>query len=117
MKTGSDKPPDISLIDAMLARRSRRFAQGMNLPTGPLAFRSQRPPNPLNEQQEAALAFAACGLTGYALAELPYGHSATPESSGGNIMTHFLARTIASGDAMHDCTVFVMNDEGTWMLK
>ena len=32
-------------------------------------------------------------------------------------MTHFIARTIASGDAMHDCAVFVINDAGTWMLK
>ena len=91
----------VSLSDAMLARRSRRFAKGMNLPTGPLAFRSQRAPEPLREDEESALAFAACGVTGYALAELPYGPSATPESSGGNIMTHFIARTIASGDAMH----------------
>jgi hypothetical protein len=113
----SNAPGNVSLIDAMLARRSRRFAQGMNLPTGPLAYRSQRAPNPLSEEQEAALAFAACGVTGYALAELPYGRSATPEASGGNIMTHFVARTIASGDATHDCTVFVLNDAGTWMLK
>lgn len=117
MEVHPNTPEDISLIDAMLARRSRRFAQGMNLPTGPLAFRSQRAPNPLSEEQEAALAFAACGVTGYALAELPYGHSASPEASGGNIMTHFTGRTIASGDAMHDCAVFVLNDAGTWMLK
>jgi hypothetical protein len=32
-------------------------------------------------------------------------------------MTHFVGRTIASGDAMHDCAVFVLNDSGTWMLK
>jgi hypothetical protein len=32
-------------------------------------------------------------------------------------MTHFVARTVASGDAMHDCTVFVTNNEGTWLLK
>jgi hypothetical protein len=117
METQPNMLDEVSLIDAMLARRSRRFAQGMNLPTGPLAFRSQRAPNPLHEEQEAALAFAACGLTGYALAELPYGRSASPESSGGNIITHFVARTIASGDAMHDCAVFVLNDAGTWMLK
>ena len=117
MNRQPNTPEAISLIDAMLARRSRRFAQGMNLPTGPLAFRSQHAPNPLTEEQEAALAFAACGVTGYALAELPYGRSATPESSGGNIMTHFVGRTIASGDAMHDCAVFVLNDSGTWMLK
>ena len=117
METPPNTPDDVLLIDAMLARRSRRFAQGMNLPTGPLAFRSQHAPNPLTEDQEAALAFAACGVTGYALAELPYGRSTTPESSGGNIMTHFIGRTIASGDAMHDCAVFVFNDSGTWMLK
>jgi hypothetical protein len=94
----------VSLFDAMLARRSRRFASGMNLPSGPLTFRSRRAPNPLGEEEEAALAFAACGVIGYALAELPYGDSSIPESAGGNIMTHFVARTIASGDAMHDCT-------------
>jgi hypothetical protein len=120
METPDTRPNQmqrVSLFDAVLGRRSRRFALGMNLPTGPLAFQSQRAPEPLGEEQEAALAFAACGVTGYALAELPYGPSAEPESSGGNIMTHFVARTIASGDAMHDCTVFVINDSGTWMLK
>jgi hypothetical protein len=120
MKTqdpGLNEMQRVSLFDAILGRRSRRFALGMNLPTGPLAFQSQRAPEPLREEQEAALAFAACGVTGYALAELPYGPSAAPESSGGNIMTHFVARTIASGDAMHDCAVFVINDSGTWMLK
>jgi hypothetical protein len=117
MQRPTSDPEQVSLIEAMLRRRSRRFAQGMNLPTGPLSFRSQRAPCPLSEEEEAALAFAACGVTGYALAELPYGRSATPESSGGHIMTHFVARTIASGDAMHDCAVFVLNDTGTWMLK
>lgn len=81
----------MSLLEAMLARRSRRFAPGMSLPTGPLAYRSQREPDPLREEEEAALAFAARGVTGYALAELPYGPSTSPESSGGNIMTHFVA--------------------------
>jgi hypothetical protein len=32
-------------------------------------------------------------------------------------MTHFVARTVASGDAMHNTTLFVLNDGGTWMLK
>ena len=112
-----DQMQRVSLLDAMLWRRSRRFAPGMNLPSGPLAFQSNRAPSPLREEEEAALAFAACGVTGYALAELPYGPSALPESAGGHIMTHFVARTIASGDAMHDCTLFVLNDSGTWMLK
>jgi hypothetical protein len=36
----------------------------MSLPTGPLAYRSEREPDPLREEEEAALAFAACGVTG-----------------------------------------------------
>jgi hypothetical protein len=32
-------------------------------------------------------------------------------------MTHLVSRTVASGDAMHNITLFVLNDEGVWMLK
>jgi hypothetical protein len=105
------------LLQAMIERRSRRFAMGMTLDGGPLAYRSTRTPQPLTLPEEAAMAFAACGVTGYALAELPYLAGDQPESGGGNIMTHFVGRTIASGDAMHDCTMFVISDDGAWLLK
>jgi hypothetical protein len=105
------------LLRALIERRSRRFARGMELKGGPLAYRSSRPPEPLTLEEEAVLAFAACGVTGYALAELPYRTGDEPESGGGNIMTHFMARTVTSGDAMHSVTMFVINDGGVWMLK
>jgi hypothetical protein len=105
------------LLDAMVERRSRRFAKGMGLNGGPLAFRSQASPQPLSLEEEAALAFAACGITGAALAELPYESGDVPEAGSGNIMTHFIGRTVASGDAIHAVVVFVINDEGVWMLK
>ncbi len=108
---------DYPLFEALLHRRSRRFAKGMTLPSGPLAYASAHPPDPLSFEEEAALAFAACGITGYALAELPYEPGAGPETGGGNIMTHFVGRTAASGDAMHDVVVFVLNDDGAWMLR
>jgi hypothetical protein len=53
----------------------------------------------------------------YALAELPYAPGPQRDTGGGNIVTHFIGRTVASGDAMHDCTVFVINDGGSWLLK
>jgi hypothetical protein len=106
-----------ALLDAMINRRSRRFAPGMTLDGGPLSYRSKLAPEPLTEEEEAALAFAACGITGHALAELPYRAGEEKESGGGNIMTHFIGRTVASGDAMHNCTVFVINDQGAWLLK
>jgi hypothetical protein len=89
----------------------------MRLNGGPLAYDSTQTPRPLSRAEEAALAFAACGVTGYALAELPYETGDVPEAGGGNIMTHFIGRTVASGDAMHDVTLFVLNDEGSWLLR
>jgi hypothetical protein len=106
-----------ALLNAMINRRSRRFAPGMRLEGGPLSYRSKLAPQPLTEEEEAALAFAACGITGHALAELPYRGGDEKESGGGNIMTHFVGRTVASGDAMHNSTVFVLNDQGAWLLK
>jgi hypothetical protein len=39
---------DAPLLDALIGRRSRRFAPGFRLNGGPLAFESQRPANPLS---------------------------------------------------------------------
>jgi hypothetical protein len=106
-----------SLLEALLNRRSRRFAKGMHLNGGPLAYASAQPPQPLSLEAEAALAFAGCGVTGYALAELPYESGDVPEAGSGNILIHFAARTVASGDAAHCITLFVINDDGVWMLR
>jgi len=105
------------LLEALIERRSRRFGSGMSLNGGPLAYDSQHVPQPLSLEEEAALAFAGCGVTGFALAELPYESGDLPEAGSGNIMTHFVGRTVASGDAMHNITLFVINEEGVWMLK
>ena len=67
-----------SLVQALLERRSRRFARGLHLNGGPLAYQSSAAPQALSLEEEAALAFAACGVTGYALAELPYDTGSTP---------------------------------------
>ena len=106
-----------ALLDALAGRRSRRFAKGMKLNGGPLMYGSLHPPAPLTGEEEAALAFAACGVTGYALAELPYQTGPTPDAGGGNIMKQFVGRTAPSADALHTVTVFVTNDDGTWMLR
>src|SRR5437868_12197693 len=98
-----------SLLDALLARRSRRFGKGMRLNGGPLAYESAHEPEPLSMAEEAALAFAACGITGYTMAELPYDTGNLAEAGGGNIIMHFVGRTVFSADAVHLVTVFVIN--------
>ncbi|MEZ4870226.1 MAG: hypothetical protein R3C14_53345 [Caldilineaceae bacterium] len=101
-----------SLYDALRWRRSRRFAPGMAIPSGPFAYTSLYAPVPLTEAEEAALAFAACGVTGYALADLAYG-----AGEGGQMLAGLLGRTVASPDAINTVSVVITNDEATYLLK
>ena len=80
------------LLTALRERRSRRLGLGMRLPGGPLAFASRHQPEPLTEDQEAMLSFAACGITGPALADLNYA-----AGGGGSIMAGLVGRAVASG--------------------
>src|ERR1700726_2799444 len=81
-----------SLVEALLARRSRRFGKGMRLNGGPLAYESMHEPEPLSLAEEAALAFAACGITGYTMADMPYDTGNVAKAGGGNIIMHFVGR-------------------------
>ena len=100
------------LLDALRHRRSRRFGVGMEMNAGPLSYKSTVPPLRLSEDEEALLAFAACGVTGSALGDLVYS-----SGGGGTIMAGILGRTIASGDAIQTVTMFVINQDATYMLK
>jgi len=105
-------PLKATLFEVLLNRRSRRVGLGMSIPAGPLQYTGQRAPIPLTEDEEAALAFAACGVTGYALADLSYG-----ANEGGGMLAGRLGRTVASPDAVNTGSVLVTNDRGTWLLK
>lgn len=109
----SERAARYPLLQALLGRRSRRFGRGLTL-GGALAHASAAPPAPLSREEEAALAFAACGVTGYTLADLPFGG---PGAGHGEIMIHLVGRTAPSGDGAHGVAVFVLNDEGAWMLR
>lgn len=111
------KPPEADLaayplLSALRDRRSRRFGRGMAIPPGPLQFTSHQPPVPVSESAEATLAWAACGVTGPALADLAYG-----SGQGGSIMAGLVGRTVASGDCLQTVGLVVMNDQGTWWLR
>jgi len=109
--------PDIAtrehpLFKLLRERRSRRFGLGMKIPEGPLAYQSSHPAVPLTEDEEAALVFAATGITGHALAELCYA-----PGGGGGIMAGLIARTIASGDGLQTVALIVTNDQATYLLR
>lgn len=73
--------PVRTFLHLLRTRRTRRFGLGMQMSSGPLTYTSPHPGVPLSEAEEALLAFAACGITGYALADLVYAHG-----QGGTIM-------------------------------
>jgi hypothetical protein len=109
--TGSRSWDTFPLFDALQSRRSRRFGLGMRM-DGPLAFESRHEPVPLTEEEQAILAFAACGITGYALNDLTLG-----AGQGGSIMSGLVGRTVASADAIQSATLLVTDDSGTWLLR
>ena len=100
------------LLQALRERRSRRFGLGMKIPGGPLAYESPHAPRPLSEEEVGALVFAACGITGHALADLCYA-----KDGGGSIMAGLVARTIASGDGLQTVSLVVTNDEATYLIR
>jgi hypothetical protein len=101
-----------SLFDALRGRRSRRFGAGMKIPSGPFAYESRLPPQPLCETEEAALVFAAAGITGHALADLSYG-----AQEGGTMVAGLAGRTVSSADAIQSTALVVTRDDATYLLR
>lgn len=99
------------LFDALRERRSRRFGMGMTL-AEPLPFESTRAPIPLSEEEQAILAFAACGITGAALNDL-----SLAVGDGGGMMAGIFGRTVGSVDAINAVSVFVTDDDATHVLR
>jgi hypothetical protein len=111
-----DRVATYPLLDALLERRSRRFAKGLAL-GGPLKYESAAQPAPLSLKEEAALAFAACGITGGITGDMPYQAGDEQEAATGYVLTSFAGRTVGSADSVHSIAVCIINDEGAWMLK
>ncbi len=108
----SNEIANYPLLMALRERRSRRFGLGMKIPGGPLAYQSRFQSIPLSEDEEAALVFAACGITGHALADLCYA-----PGGGGGIMGGLVARTVASGDGLQTVALVVTNDRATYLIR
>ncbi len=86
--SSSDFPQRLAeypLLQALTERRSRRFGKGMTLNGGPLAYASEHDPEPLTLEEEAALAFAGAGTTGYAAGDLPYATGDELEAGAGTL--------------------------------
>lgn len=97
------------LVDAVLGRRSRRFGLGMELPSGPMAYRSAHAPVALSELEEAFLAWMGTGLTGLALGDLP--------GDGLSWMFGWAGRAWPSSCNSHSTELLFTNDSGLYALR
>jgi hypothetical protein len=84
----------------------------MKIADGPFAYESALDPQPLSLEEEAALVFAASGITGYALADLQY-----DAQDGGGMLAGLVGRTIPSPDSVNTVALVVTNDEATYLVK
>ncbi|MBE3587915.1 MAG: hypothetical protein IMW93_05070 [Thermoanaerobacteraceae bacterium] len=98
------------LFEAIGARRSRRFGLGMALESQALGFTSPREPVPLSEEEESLLIWAATGLTGSQLGDLP-------PKLGLGLMVQSTGRTWPSSCNNQGTELFYTNDRGTYMVK
>jgi len=92
----SDSPPldellEFPLFRALFGRRSRRFGLGMEISSGPLAFRSGAEPLPLSELERSLLVAAGTGVSG--------------------------GRTAPTAAGIGTPVLFFTDDEGTWVTN
>jgi hypothetical protein len=103
------------LFDAIFNRRSRRMAFGAEIPAGPTKYKSDKPPIPLDEVEEALLVQAGTGISGMNLSDLPYTYP-DGKSASGNTMIQFTGRTWASPCGSHSTELLYFNDSGSYVV-
>lgn len=104
-----------SVLDAIFQRRARRIPWGGEKPGGVTPFRSEKEPFPLDEAEEALLVAAGAGITGIALADIPYTDWEGTDLTG-NLLIQFDGRTYPSSCSSHGTELFFTNDSGTFFV-
>jgi hypothetical protein len=103
------------LMQAMQDRRTRRVAQGVSLEAGDLSHKSANPPSPLSAVEEAIL-IAATGVTGAVMHDGPLTkRTGLPEL--GTPFLNSVGRAASSADNAQATSMFMINDEGTWLIQ
>lgn len=103
------------LMSAIAERRTRRIARGVSVNAGPLSHASQNAPAPLSPLEEAVL-IVSTGLTGVTAHDGPL----VMPGGGPELGTPFLnvlGRSASSADNAQATTFFLINDEGTWLIR
>jgi hypothetical protein len=105
---------DFPLIEAIYGRRARRFGMGMEIPSGPLAFKSKALPAPLSELEHAVLVAAGTGVTGWNFG-VPFGPD-RPDSHA-HYTQRFTGRTAPTAAGFGTPVLFHTDDAGTYLTN
>ena len=104
------------LITALRERRTRRVARGTSVLAGDLSYESDNEPDPLTPLEEAVLVVAT-GLTGLSVMHDVPTEKTEGEKEVGTPLVNVLARSASSPDNCQATSFFMINDEGTWLLR
>jgi hypothetical protein len=105
---------EFPLLHALFGRRARRFGLGMEIPSGPLAYRSMDEPMPLSELEQALLVAAATGVSGWNFG-VPFGPR-TPESHA-EFTLRFTGRTAPTAAGLGTPALFFTDDHGCYCTR
>jgi hypothetical protein len=101
------------LVEALLGRRSRRFALGDELPDGPLADRSRHKPLPLSQLERMLVLSAMVGTTGWHYSITRHARYAPHVS---NYAAGAAGRTFPSAAGFHTAELFFTDDSGLYFF-
>lgn len=105
-----------AVLDVLRQRKTRRFGCGMEIPEGPLRYRSQLPPIPLSQEEIHYLLFAGVGQTGMHLGDMQYAPRPGGEDGQGMAIMTFQGRTVPSPCAAQATRMFVTDDTGLYFV-
>jgi hypothetical protein len=101
-------------VNALFGRRARRFGLGMEIPSGPLAFRSKKNPLPLTETEQMLLVAAATGVSGWSFG-VPFGPR-TPESHA-EFTLRYTGRTAPTAAGIGTPALFFTDDQACYCTR
>ena len=105
---------EFSLFDALAGRRARRFGLGMEIPSGPLAYKSRAEPVPLSEVERSILVAAGTGVTGWSFG-VPFGPDRPEEHA--HYTQRFTGRTAPTAAGIGTPILFATDDSGTYLTN
>jgi hypothetical protein len=101
-------------LNALLGRRARRFGLGMEIPSGPLAYKSEKEAVPLSETEQMLLVAAATGVSGWNFG-VPFGPK-TPNAHA-EFSLRYTGRTAPTAAGLGTPALFFTDDSGCYCTK